>query len=251
MFYNIFLDENLESSPSKSNLNKTIAIETNQILPSATQNQSTFSSTVSTVFSSSTTLQRSGQPAPQEEVPVLEANKTDELQITFPSSSSQQTISTKESVQESITSKTAPLKTSQKVTSDLKLKNETIFNHEPVLANTKVDTAKENELHVKTDSEKNPKPQKFDDMNGKIEDGYTTTVVTKLVVDSRKKTPEKHTSDGMVESDFTLEMTPDGIEMEQPSLADKDLQQPYSGKILNYNQVVCGTLIICYCILLK
>lgn len=221
----------MEPSPSKPNLNKTISIETNQILPSETQNQSTFSSTVSTVFSSSTTLQQSGQPAPQEEVPFLEANKTDELQV-FPSSRSQQTISTNANGQESITSKIAPLKISHKVTSDSKLKNETILNHEPVLINTKFDKAKEKEPHVKTESENKPsKPPKLYDMNVKIEDGYSTPVVTKPV-DNRKKTPEKHT-DGMVESDFTLEMTPDGIEMEQPSLADKDLQQPYSGKILS------------------
>lgn len=221
----------MESSPSKPNLNKTIAIETNQILPSETQNQSTFSSTVSTVFSSSTTLQQSGQPAPQEEVPFLEANKTDELQVVFPSSRSRQTISTNANGQESITSKIAPLKISHKVTSDSKLKNETIFNQEPVLINTKVDKAKEKEPHVKTESENKPSnPSKFYDMNVKIEDGYSTPVVTKPV-DNRKKTPEKHT-DGMVESDFTLEMTPDGMEMEQPSLAEKDLQQPYSGKIL-------------------
>lgn len=222
----------MELSPSKPNLNKTIAIETNQILPSETQNQSTFSSTVSTVFSSSTTLQQSGQPAPQEEVPFLEANKIDELQV-FPSSRSQQTISTKNANgQESITSKIAPLKISNKVTSDSKLKNETILNHEPVLINTKFDKAKEKEPHVKTESENKPsKPPKLYDMNVKIEDGYSTPVVTKPV-DNRKKTPEKHT-DGMVESDFTLEMTPDGMEMEQPSLADKDLQQPYSGKILS------------------
>lgn len=222
----------MESSPSKPNLNKTIAIETNQILPSETQNQSTFSSTVSTVFSTSTTLQQSGQPAPQEEVPFLEANKTDELQVVFPSSRSQQTISTNANGQESITSKVAPLKISHKVTSDSKLKNETIINHEPVLINTRFDKAKEKEPHVKTESENKPsKPPKFYDMNVKIEDGYSTPVVTKPV-DNRKKTPEKHT-DGMVESDFTLEMTPDGMEMEQPSLADKDLQQPYSGKILS------------------
>lgn len=222
----------MESSPSKPKLNKTIAIETNQILPSETQNQSTFSSTVSTVFSSSTTLQQSGQPAPQEEVPFLEANKTDGLQVVFPSSRSQQTISTNANGQESITSKIAPLKISHKVTTDSKLKNETIFNHEPVLINTKFDKAKEKEPHVKTESENKPsKPPKFYDMNAKIEDGYSTPVVTKPV-DNRKKTPEKHT-DGMVESDFTLEMTPDGMEMEQPSLADKDLQQPYSGKILS------------------
>lgn len=222
----------MELSPSKPNLNKAIAIETNQILPSETQNQSTFSSTVSTVFSSSTTLQQSGQPAPQEEVPFLEANKTDELQVVFPSSRSQQTISTNANGQESITSKIAPLKILHKVTSDSKLKNETIFNHEPVLINTKFDKAKEKEPHVKTESENKPsKPPKFDDMNVKIEDGYNTPVVTKPV-DNRKKTLEKHT-DGMVESDFTLEMTPDGMEMEQPSLADKDLQQPYSGKILS------------------
>lgn len=222
----------MELSPSKSNLNKAIATETNQILPSETQNQSTFSSTVSTVFSSSTTLQQSGQPAPQEEVPFLEANKTDELQVVFPSSRSQQTISTNANGQESITSKIAPLKISHKVTSDSKLKNETIFNHEPVLINTKFDKAKEKEPHVKTESENKPsQPPKFDDMNVKIEDGYSTPVVTKPV-DNRKKTLEKHT-DGMVESDFTLEMTPDGMEMEQPSLADKDLQQPYSGKILS------------------
>lgn len=221
----------MEPSPSKPNLNKTIAIETNQILPSETQNQSTFSSTVSTVFSSSTTLQQSGQPAPQEEVPFLEANKTDELQV-FPSGRSQQTISTNANGQESITSKIAPLKISHKVTSDSKLKNETILNHEPVLINTKLDKAKEKEPHVKTESENKPsKPPKFYDMNVKIEDGYSTPVVTQPV-DNRKKTPEKHT-DGMVESDFTLEMTPDGMEMEQPSLADKDLQQPYSGKILS------------------
>lgn len=221
----------MESSPSKPNLNKTIAIETNQILPSETQNQPTFSSTVSTVFSSSTTLQQSGQPAPQEEVPFLEANKTDELQVVFPSSRSQQTISTIANGQESITSKIVPLKISHKVTSDSKLKNETIFNHEPVLINTMVDKAKEIEPHVKTESENKPsKPPKFNDMNLKIEDGYSTPVVTKPV-DKIKKTPEKHT-DGMVESDFTLEMTPDGMEMEQPNLADKDLQQPYSGKIL-------------------
>lgn len=221
----------MESSPSKPNLNKTIAIETNQILPSETQNQSTFSSTVSTVFSSSTTLQQSGQPAPQEEVPFLEANKTDELQVVFPSSRSQQTISTIANGQESITSKIVPLKISHKVTSDSKLKNETIFNHEPVLINTMVDKAKEIEPHVKTESENKPsKPPKSYDMNVKIEDGYSTPVVTKPV-DKIKKTPEKHT-DGMVESDFTLEMTPDGMEMEQPNLADKDLQQPYSGKIL-------------------
>lgn len=220
----------MESSPSKPNLNKTIAIETNQILPSETQNQSTFSSTVSTVFSTSTTLQQSGQPAPQEEVPFLEANKTDELQVVFPSSRSQQTISTNANGQESITSKVAPLKISHKVTSDSKPKNETIINHEPVLINTRFD--KEKEPHVKTESENKPaKPPKFYDMNVKIEDGYSTPVVTKPV-DNRKKTPEKHT-DGMVESDFTLEMTPDGMEMEQPSLADKDLQQPYSGKILS------------------
>lgn len=222
----------MEPSPSKPNLNKTIAIETNQILPSETQNQSTFSSTVSTVFSSSTTLQQSGQPAPQEEVPFLEANKIDELQV-FPSSRSRQTISTKNANgQESITSKIAPLKISNKVTSDSKLKNETILNHEPVLINTKFDKAKEKEPHVKTESENKPsKPPKLYDMNVKIEDGYSTPIVTKPV-DNRKKTPEKHT-DGMVESDFTLEMTPDGMEMEQPSLADKDLQQPYSGKILS------------------
>lgn len=221
----------MEPSPSKPNLNKTIAIETNQILPSETQNQSTFSSTVSTVFSSSTTLQQSGQLAPQEEVPFLEANKTDELQV-FPSTRSQQTISTNANGQESITSKIAPLKISHKVTSDSKLKNETILNHEPVLINTKFDKAKEKEPHVKTESENKPsKPPKFYDMNVKIEDGYSTPVVTKPV-DNRKKTPEKQT-DGMVESDFTLEMTPDGMEMEQPSLADKDLQQPYSGKILS------------------
>lgn len=221
----------MESSPSKPNLNKTVAIETNQILPSETQNQSIFSSTVSTVFSSSTTLQQSGQPAPQEEVPFLEANKTDELQVVFPSSRSQQTISTNANGQDPITSKIAPLKISHKVTSDSKLKNETSFNHEPVLINTKVDKAKEKEPHVKTESEYKPsKPPKLYDMNVKIEDGYSTPVVTKPV-DIRKKTPEKHT-DGMVESDFTLEMTPDGMEMEQPSLADKDLQQPYSGKVL-------------------
>lgn len=221
----------MESSPSKPNLNKAVAIETNQILPSETQNQSIFSSTVSTVFSSSTTLQQSGQPAPQEEVPFLEANKTDELQVVFPSSRSQQTISTNANGQESITSKIVPLKISHKVTSDSKLKNETFLNYEPVLINTKVDKAKEKEPHFKTESENKPsKPPKFDDMNVKVEDGYSTPVVTKPV-DIRKKTPEKHT-DGMVESDFTLEMTPDGMEMEQPSLADKDLQQPYSGKIL-------------------
>lgn len=217
-------------SPSKPNLNKAIAIETNQILPSETQNQSTFSSTVSTVFSSSTTLQQSGQPAPHEEVPFM--NKTDELQVVFPSSRSQQTISTNANGQESITSKILPLKISHKVTSDSKLKNDTIFNHEPVLINTKVDKAKEKKPHVKTESENKPSnPPKLYDMNVKIEDGYSTPVVTKPV-DNIKKTPEKHT-DGMVESDFTLEMTPDGMEMEQPSLADKDLQQPYSGKILS------------------
>lgn len=190
---------------------------------------------MSAAFSSSTTLQRSGQPAPQEEVPVLEPNKIGELQVTFPSSSSQQTISANENFQESITSKIAPLKTLENVTSDLKLKNETTFNHEPVLTNSKVDKANEKEPHVETDSKNNPsKPPKFDNINVKTEDGYGTPVVTKpLVVDTRKKTPEKHT-DGMVESDFTLEMTPDGMEMEQPSLADKDLQKTYSGKISKF-----------------
>lgn len=223
-----FLDENGEK-PSKSNSNKEITIDSNQIWSSATINQSTPITAMSTSVSTSTTVQHSGQPGPKEEVPAVEANITDK-QVTRPTPSNirQQKIPGDEDIQESISSKAVPLKTSQNTTTFAtlvgKTKNEKILNRIPGLEDKTVHTLKPNEPHVKIEKENS------DGINVKTEDSYSTPEVTKPV-DDTKKAPEKHI-DSMVESDVTFEMTPDGMEIEQPSLADKDLQQPYLGKFL-------------------